>query len=306
MPASKALPTFIPPMLAKAGEPFDSPEHSFEVKWDGTRCLAFTDGKGEYRLLNRRRIDMTERYPELEFLGHLPAGSVLDGEIVVLKGGKPDFAALQSRDHAVRPLNIRFMGAKLPATYIVFDLLYADFRPVMDQPLSVRRERLAKLIKRCDNPRLVFSESVIGSGKAYFQAVCRQGLEGVIAKRLDTLYQPGKRTGAWLKIKQRHAMLCAVIGFLPEGKDDFRSLLLATEDQGQLSYVGRVGSGIDAELRAQLNRKLWPRVRSSPVIPCPVKALWVEPEVYCRVMYFERTRDGQLRAPVFGGICNGD
>src|SRR5687768_15377587 len=117
------LPDFIAPMLARPGEAFDSEGHLFEVKWDGTRALAFIDKDG-YRLLNRRRADLTARYPEFEPLCEFPAGTVLDGEVVVLRNGKPDFEAYMVREQARTPMKWRTLAQTMPATYVVFDLLY--------------------------------------------------------------------------------------------------------------------------------------------------------------------------------------
>ena len=178
------LPRFVPPMLAKRGAPFDSTEHLFEVKWDGTRVLAFVDSHG-YRLVNRHRVDLTDRYPELGFLYDLPAGTVLDGEVVVLRQGKPDFGLLLSRNQALASLKIRSMARTLPATYVVFDLIYHRFESLLALRLGARRQRLEAVIRACANSRLVFSEGIVGPGRAFFEAVCRQGLEGVVAKRLD-------------------------------------------------------------------------------------------------------------------------
>lgn len=302
----RLLPPFIPPMLAAAGEAFDSDEFAFEVKWDGTRALAFVDAPGRYRLLNRRRVDITDRYPELSVAGELPPGTVLDGEIVVLKGGKPDFQALQSREQARNSINIRFIAARTPATFIAFDQLYDRFRPVMDESYGQRHERVERTL-RGFHERVVPSEAVIGSGLAFFEAASEQGLEGIIAKRLSSPYAPGARNGAWIKIKQQHVMLCAIIGFVPEGEADFGSLVLAAERDGEAIYVGRVGSGLSESKRAEILARLRPLVRSSPVVPCKSKeAVWVEPEVYCRVKYLEQTRSGQLRAPVFVEVCRDD
>src|SRR6266446_2501021 len=198
------LPRFIPPMLAKSGVPFDSPEHLFEIKWDGTRVLAFVDSRG-YRLINRHRADVTDRYPDLGFLGTLPAGTVLDGEVVVLRQGKPDFGLLLSRNQARASFRIQFLARILPVTYVVFDLLYERYESLLAQPLSTRRKRLEKLIQECAHPRLVFSQGVVGSGKTFFAEICRQGLEGMMAKRLVSRYRPGRRTHAWIKIKPREA-----------------------------------------------------------------------------------------------------
>src|SRR6266849_8637969 len=151
------LPRFIPPMLAKSGVPFDSQEHLFELKWDGTRALAFVDGRG-YRLVNRHRADVTDRYPEFGFLNDLPTGIVLDGEVVVLRQGKPDFRLLLSRNQALASLKIQSLARTFPATYIVFDLLYDRFESLTALPLRARRQRLEAVVRACANARLVFSE----------------------------------------------------------------------------------------------------------------------------------------------------
>jgi ATP-dependent DNA ligase len=186
-------------MLAKREPPFDSPEHLFEVKWDGTRVLAFVDSRG-YRLVNRHRADVTDRYPELGFLNDLPVGTVLDGEVVVLRQGKPDFSLLLSRNQARASLKIQSLAWTFPATYIVFDLLYDRFGSQLALSLWARRQRLETVVRACANPRLVFSEGIVGLGRVFFEAVCQKGLEGV-AKRLDGRYRPGRR--AWIKIKPR-------------------------------------------------------------------------------------------------------
>jgi ATP-dependent DNA ligase len=198
------LPRFVPPMLAKPGVPFDSQEHLFELKWDGTRVLAFIE-QGGYRLVNRHRADVTDRYPELGFLRSLPAGAILDGEVVVLHEGKPSFRLLLSRNQARAPLKIQSLARTLPATYVVFDLLYERFESLWALPLGTRRKRLEKLMGRYAHPRLAFSQGVVGPGKAFFAEVCGQGLEGVMAKCLASRYRPGRRTGAWIKIKPREA-----------------------------------------------------------------------------------------------------
>ena len=301
MPATlrnKQLPAFIPPMLAQIGTPFDSDNYLFEVKWDGTRSLAFLDGNG-YRLVNRRRIHMTERYPEFNFLAGMRPGTVLDGEIVVLKDGKPSFQRLQSREHTRAPLKIRHLARTLPATYVVFDLLYAGYESMMAQPLTARRERLQRLVQAINRPELVVSEGFVGHGNALFRAACEQGLEGVVAKPLSSRYWPGKRSDAWLKIKRSETLCCLIIGFVPAGRDNFRSLILASLDGRTLRCVGRVGGGFDFRLRAKLNELLYTRLRSKPIVPCRMFGKWVEPDLYCTVSCLERTASGELRAPVF-------
>jgi bifunctional non-homologous end joining protein LigD len=187
-------------MLAKKGQPFDDPRFLFEIKWDGCRMLAFVE-QGSYRLVNRHGALAPYRYPELAFLAGLPPGTILDGEMVVLRGGKPDLALLQARDQTRSPWKIRSLSRSLPAAYVVFDLLYEGFQPLLKLPLCHRRQRLQGLVQACGQSSLVMSQGVVGSGLAFFQEVCRLCLEGMVAKRLDSFYQPGKRSDAWLKIK---------------------------------------------------------------------------------------------------------
>jgi len=302
-----ALPDFIPPMLAEYGEPFDSEEFLFEVKWDGTRALAFVDSVGSFRLVNRRRVDLNGRYPDLSFLGELPAGTVLDGEIVVLKNGKPEFNSLQSREQARSPLYVKSLSQHEPATFIAFDLIYRDFNSICDQTLESRREQLKQVIESHPNAHLMMSEGVVGRGRAFFDACCEQGLEGMMAKRLNSRYASGQRNGAWIKVKQCHHMLCAIIGFVQKDEErDFRTLLIATEQDGQAVYIGRVASGVDDAMRAKLNALLWPLLRDNPVVPCRERARWVEPDIYCKVRYLEKTSGGQLRSPVIEEVCDGN
>jgi len=297
-----ALPAFVAPMLARSGTPFDSEEHLFEIKWDGTRTLAFIES-GQYRLVNRRRIDMTDRYPEFAFLADLPSGTILDAETVVLRDGKPDFNLLQRREQAQSPLRIRTASRSTPATLIVFDLLYASFKPVTARPLTERRAALDAMIQQHPHPQLVVSDGIVGAGKAFFEQACLQGLEGVMAKRLDSPYLPGKRSAAWQKIKRGEVVPCVIIGFVPKGKDGFKNLILAAHEDGKLRCVGKVGTGFDTALRQRLEHLLYARPRSKPLVPCREKgARWVEPGLYCTVRCMERTAGGELRAPAFGEL----
>ena len=185
-------------MLARIGRPFDSDEHLFEIKWDGIRALAFVEG-GDCRLVSRRRNDLTERYPECDVLAKLPPGCVLDGELVVLKDGRDDFESVLSREQARDPHRVRMLARALPISYVVFDVLYEGFEPVMKEPLEARRERLRALLASLSSPHVVFSDGVVGAGEAFFAAATLQGHEGVVAKRLDGRYQPGARPDTWRK-----------------------------------------------------------------------------------------------------------
>ncbi len=295
----RELPEFIPPMLAKRVSPFDSEEHFFEIKWDGFRAQALIDGNG-FRLLSRNRHEMRGRYPELEFLEGLPRGLALDGELVIFKDDRPSFQELLSREHAAGSGKLRRPSVDRPASFIAFDLMYANYQSCMALPLEQRRELLSSVIEAADHPRLVFSQGVEGAGKAFFAEAQQRGLEGVVAKRLGSPYLSGQRTDAWTKIKKGDHAHCLVLGFLEDGPKDFKSLHLATNtEEGELRYVGRVGGGFPAPIREQLNRLLRENVRSTPLVPCDQEGVWVEPGIYCVVSYLEYTETGMLRAPVF-------
>ncbi len=299
MPAtSGALPRFISPMLAELGEqPFDSPEHLFEVKWDGIRALAFIEG-GAARLMGRSRSDLTERYPELEFLAGIEPGAVLDGELVAWKEDRADFYHGMQRIHAKGSQRIRALSKANPVTFVVFDLLYRSFTPLLERPLEERREELQALLQRISSPLLVASEGVVGAGCAFFDEIRARELEGLVAKRLSSPYRPGRRTDEWIKLKPRRKVVCAVLGFIAEG-DDLRSLVIGAEDEGRLVCVGRVGSGFTATVRERLLALCRSTERPEPLIDCGMDAHWIEPGLFCIVSYLERTEGGGLRAPIF-------
>jgi len=293
-----SLPEFVAPMLATlVDEPFDSDEHLFEVKWDGIRALSAVEG-GDYRVATRNRQDLKARYPELAFLARLPSGTVLDGELVVLEGGRPSFSRSLERVQAKKDLRIAALARSWPATYVVFDVLYARGKSVMPRPLCDRRELLREIVEGAHETRLVFSDGITGQGRAFFEQVRAQALEGLVAKELDGAYLPGKRTRSWLKVKTTREMPCLILGWIPDERGTLTSLIVAAEDDGKLVSVGRVGSGLTDELRERLQTLCEARARSTPVIECPEEGCWVEPGLYCTVSYLERTRNG-LRAPVF-------
>lgn len=299
------LPEFVKPMLAKLGQPFSAEDWIFEIKWDGTRALTFLDGPGEYRQVNRNQRVLKERYPELAAVAELAPGVVLDGEIVVLKDDKPDFESMLKREQARSERRIAQLAHSLPAIYVPFDLLYRDFGPVMAWPLSDRRDALREVLEPLEDPRIVFSDGVVGEGERFFEEACAQELEGVVGKRLASKYHPGRRTESWVKVKRRQTIFCAIIGFLPEGDDDLKSLLLASPVDGTLRYVGRVGTGYTDRFRRELCARLYERVRDTAVVPAPGDAVWVEPDLFCSVTYLEKTRGGELRAPAFGELLEG-
>ena len=190
------------PMLAVAAEPFDSPEYCFEVKWDGVRALAAVDESG-WRFWGRERADYTARYPELDVLRRLPTGTLVDGELVAFDAdGRPELRRLLRRHALTDSWRIRQARHWCPVRYVLFDLLFHAGHCLMRVPLVWRREELAEVCKRLDGV-VEFSPAVMGAGTALFQAAMAARHEGVMAKQLRSVYRPGRRSGAWRKIKPR-------------------------------------------------------------------------------------------------------
>jgi ATP-dependent DNA ligase len=190
-------------MLARPAAPFDAPEYSFEVKWDGIRALAAVEATA-WRLWGRARADYTARYPEFEVLRRWPAGTLVDGELVAIDpDGRPALTRLLQRHGLTDPWRLSQARRWCPVHYVVFDLLYHRGRCLLHQPLARRREELADLTDRLGLDEVVFSAGVVGRSTALYAAALAQGHEGLVAKRLASTYRPGRRSPAWRKIKPR-------------------------------------------------------------------------------------------------------
>jgi DNA ligase D-like protein (predicted ligase)/DNA ligase D-like protein (predicted 3'-phosphoesterase) len=296
----------IEPMLTRpAAEPPDSPDFFYEVKWDGLRALISLD-EGEVRIHGRKGTDLTRQFPELLVPDQAfrATSALWDGEIVCLEAdGKPNFRNVIHRMQQSSEGGIERARAKHPAVCYLFDCLYLDGRPIVQEPLTRRREWLQDAIKK-DSPYRV--SEVVEDGNAFFQAVKEMGLEGIVAKQRQSPYLPGKRSDAWLKIKTRQTIECVIIGYT-QGKGDrqdrFGALHLARADGAELKYLGKVGTGFDEHLLASVSSE----VRKLATIKRPVKdkplddarSVWVEPKLICEVGFASFTPDGLLREPVF-------
>jgi ATP-dependent DNA ligase len=261
---------------------------------------------GTWRMHGRRRRDLAGRYPELAFLGNLPPGCLLDGELVVLQpDGKPDFRAILARENGTRG-RAEQRSRSLPVVYVVFDLLFAAGESLLTAPLRDRRAALTDLVAAAGSPHLVLSHGVVGDGLVLFAAVQEQGLEGVVAKRLDAPYRPGERSDAWQKIKAVQQVHCLILGYEPDGERDFKSLIIATDIAGTLRCVGKVGSGLDDAERAHLRQLLFAARTERPLIDAGMPGRWVTPGLFCTVNFLEWTPSGSLRAPVFVAMVGED
>jgi len=309
-PDREPMPARIAPMLARAGSLPHDGGWAFEVKWDGVRAIAYSQ-PGELRVESRNLKDITDTYPELFGLGAALGShsAVLDGEIVALDGtGRPSFAALAQRMHIASRAQARRLAKDTPVTYVVFDLLWLDGHSLMHEPYSERRRRLAELA--LNGASWQTPEHVVGQGEALLAATAEQGLEGVLAKRLDSVYQPGARTRDWVKIKTVARQELIVGGWMP-GKGKRRqtigALLLGVyEDGGALRYVGRVGSGFSDEDLRRLSRMLAPLERQSSPFTAgeqpPREAVFCEPRLVVEVRLTAWTDGGSLRHPVYVGM----
>ena len=300
----------LPPMLASsADEPFDSPAFSYEPKWDGVRTLAFVDG-GVVRLQTRNLLDCTAQYPEAHGIAEALTGAyqaIVDGEIVALdEKGVPSFQRLQPRMHVQDESAVKRLRRSTPVRYHVFDLLWLDGEDLGRQPLHERQRRLEEVLTPMG--AIARAEPFVGTGKALFAAVREQGLEGIVAKRLDSPYTFG-RSAAWIKIKSQKTLDCVIGGWTAgQGgrQSTLGSLLLGVYRDGKLVPVGHVGTGFDERTLRDLLAKL--TERESPTCPFEPKprvnqpARWCLPELVCEVHYTELTNDATLRHPTFRGL----
>ena len=285
------------PMLAVRGEPFNSPEYLFEVKWNGIRALAARH-TGGWDLWGRESADYRSRYPEMQVLAKLPPGTVLDGELVLLHEGIPDLDAILARHQLSSPAKIQHMSRQRPVIYVAFDLLARQGRSLVGQPLQERRALLEDLLLRWQGPRVQFSGGIVGPGRLFFEEAVRQGQEGVMAKHLASRYLPGKRSSCWLKVKPTRRLPCVVIGWEP-GAYGLRGLFVAAPWAGRLRYVANVRTGFTDHDRRLLADVLGRRRRNRPVVCCRHPGLWIEPDLVCEVTYLEWTKAGRLRGASF-------
>jgi bifunctional non-homologous end joining protein LigD len=312
-PDREPMPARIAPMLARSGSlPTEDGGWAYEVKWDGVRAIAYSQ-PGELRLESRNLKDITDSYPEL-FAVNAALGShsaVLDGEIVAFDGdGRPSFAALAQRMHVASRARARKLAQGTPVTYAIFDLLWLDGHSLMHEPYVERRRRLAELA--LTGASWQTPEHVVGEGRAMLTASAEQGLEGIVAKRLDSAYRPGLRTTDWVKIKNVSRQEFVVGGWMPgkgKGKrsDSVGALLLGVHDaSGELRFVGRVGSGFSDDELQRLSELLAPLERPTAPFTAGAKppegARFCEPQLVVEVEFANWTAAGSLRAPTYKGM----
>lgn len=293
------------PMLAQSSDaPFSSGDWIFEIKWDGIRAISYLNEGLSIR--SRNGYELGSDFPELGELKGLAKNVVLDGEIVVMVDGRADFQAVVERSKASSPLDAAYLSQKHPATYIIFDILEKDGESLIELPL-VERKRILKETVR-DGRSAVLSVYVEGDGETYYKVAVGRGVEGMIAKKKDSPYEPGKRSSNWLKIKKLLSCDCVIFGFTEGGGErgkTFGALILGVYDNGKPIYVGKVGTGFSADAIQELSKTfktLEEKKETLEGVNIMEKITWLKPELVAEIVYQMLTKDGKLRMPRFKGL----
>jgi bifunctional non-homologous end joining protein LigD len=307
----REAPPIFSPMLAELWpEPFDDKRWRFEPKLDGIRTLAYVSTDST-RLLSRTGRDQSAQYPELDNLAEYvnALSAVIDGEIVAEdEKGRPSFEQLQQRMNLSSPKDIQRARTKVPVLLFVFDLLWLDGQDLTAEPLEERRRQLEQIVTVTGPMKItVYTD---GDGRRFFEKAKDLGLEGVVAKKMGSRYVPGRRTKDWRKIKAVNRQDCVILGWTRGGgsrAETFGSLLVGAYREGELIWIGQVGTGFTESVLDNLMQRLKELETKKPPIADPallaVKgARWVRPELVCEVEYLQITKAGKLRAPSFKGL----
>ena len=312
LPSAKSR--FIEPMKARLAEkPPTDGDWSYELKFDGIRLIAVKTGK-KVSLLSRNKNELAGRFPEIvEAIGNLPAREcVIDGEVVALDAeGRSSFQLLQARDMERR---------KSPVYFYAFDLLQLDGRSLIALPLKARKDVLEKLCADAGDP-IRYSAEIGEDARALLEEVKRRDLEGIVGKQHNSVYEPGRRSGAWIKLKCVNEQEFVIGGYTPpEGsRKNFGAILVGYYEDNRLMFAGKVGTGFTANSLSMLHKKFSTEERDDcpfedlpskqngkwvqAITPSMMRKLhWVNPVFVCEIKFAEWTRDGKLRAPVFLGL----
>jgi len=291
-------------MLAAMGskDDLDREGYVFEPKLDGTRALCYVNSTMKF--VNRRGHEITERYPEFAFRDQIKARScVLDGELIVYDNrGNPSFHLLQKREQS-KPSIAKFLSIQHPATYVIFDILELEGKELLSKRLEERKKIMHEVLREGHHLQSI---AFTRDGRKLWKVVEQRKLEGVMAKRVNSYYEPGKRSDAWLKIKALKTIDCVLLGYTSEIRT-ISALALGLYFGDELRYVGRVGTGFTEKYLEELRPLLDDILADKPPVtsyPSEPTITWVKPELIAEVEILELTKDKHLRAPSFRRLRN--
>lgn len=284
-----------PMLISEMTEPFNDPGWIYELKLDGIRCIAYLDQATELR--NKRNLRLLPKVPELTgIFQHVKERCILDGELVILKNGVPDFFELQKRALTNHKFKIQLSSEKFPASFVAYDILYLKDRELISLPLSERKAILSDTV--IEAPKLAVSRYIPERGIELFEVAKSQKLEGVVAKKKDSRYYFDKRTKEWIKFKFLADQDFVVCGYIIKEKG-ITSIILGQYRDTELVYQGHVTFGVRyGELR------MLETLDHSPFLVVPPgneNAVWLKPKLVCTVNYMPNEK-GTLRQPVFKGF----
>ena len=287
-----------PMLIAQMQEPFNDDNWIYELKLDGCRCIGYFDQSGTC-LRNKRNMELLPRFPELKELHRsVSERTVLDGELVVLQNGVPDFFELQRRTLLTDRFKIEMAAARHPASFVAYDCLYGGSRSIMDRPLLERKELLQTSVK--ESGRIAISRYIPTDGIGLFRAADEKELEGIVAKRSDSLYYPGRRTKDWIKFKRMVDEEFVVCGYIKKSAKTY-SIILGKYHNGAYLYKGHVTLGVTKAAVSQLKESGAMPFTSIPSGAGNESAIWVYPDQVCTVEYMPNTKNS-LRQAVFKGF----
>lgn len=291
----------IDPMLLYETEPFDSDEHIFELKLDGIRCIAYIEPKTVV-LQNKRHKDVTDIYPELSDMKKcVKKRVILDGELVVLIDGKPNFYALQKRSLMSDEFRIKIAAKNDPVQFVAYDILYLDGKDLTDKPLMERKEMMNKAVT--EGHGLSVSRYIEKNGKDFFELAKQEQLEGIVAKQKDGLYHIGKRTHDWVKIKVMQDEDLFVCGYQPDENGNVKDLILGYyDDNDKLQCRGKVYLGVSESDRKIIGEFAKKNTVKRPWFDKYKNAVWLKPELIGTAHFMHETENGDMRQPVWKGL----
>lgn len=292
-----------PMLIGAEGEPFDNPDYIFELKLDGIRCIAYLDQTGT-ELRNKRNLNVTSIYPELkEIHKQVDNRCILDGEIIVMHNGKPDFSEVKRRALMSNRLKINLAASKLPVSFIAFDILYLIDEQIADLSLMKRKAILQETVIE-ENDKLAISRYIEEKGEELYRLAEQKNLEGIVAKLKESRYILDKRTKDWIKIKNLLDDDFVVCGYIKKEKG-ITSIILGQYRDDVLIYKGHVTLGVSGEDFRTISG--YEKIMESPFSTLPVgsgheQAVWIRPDLVCTVKFMQRTESGGMRQPVFKGL----